>query len=142
MQTDSTSARLRELLADWRLLWVLLLLPVAVFLPAMPIDETRYLSVAWEMRQHGDFLLLHLNGAPYSDKGPLLFWLINVAWLVAGIQVWVVRLGILVASFASLVLFERLVHRLGNDSELARRAALVLAGIVYFALFSSAIMFD
>src|SRR5215468_10994688 len=142
MQTDSTSARLRELLADWRLLWVLLLLPVAVFLPAMPIDETRYLSVAWEMRQHGDFLLLHLNGAPYSDKGPLLFWLINVAWTLAGLHVWIVRLGVLAASLASLLLFDRLVRRLAADRELAMRATLILAGMICFALFSVAIMFD
>jgi len=133
---------LKSLFADWRLFWFLLLLPVALFLPALPIDETRYLSVAWEMRFSGDWLLLHLNGAPYSDKGPLLFWLINTAWAVAGIHVWVVRLGVLIASLISILLFERLVRRLDGDAELAARAALLLAGIVYFALFSSAIMFD
>ncbi|HEY2395910.1 MAG TPA: glycosyl transferase [Rudaea sp.] len=138
---------MKNLLTDWRFAWFLLLLPVAVFLPAMPIDETRYLSVAWEMRAHGDFLLLHLNGAPYSDKGPLLFWMINLAWLVAGLSVWIVRVGMLAVSLASLLLFERLVRRLGTDSTdgneaLARRATLVFTGIVYIALFSSAIMFD
>jgi 4-amino-4-deoxy-L-arabinose transferase-like glycosyltransferase len=146
---------LKTILADWRLHWFLLLLPVALFLPALPIDETRYLAVAWEMRLHGDFLLLHLNGAPYSDKGPLLFWLINLAWSFAGLQVWIVRLGILFASLTSLLLFERLALRLaaaGNAPEgtdahresvaFALRATLLLAGILYFALFSSAIMFD
>lgn len=136
-----------SVLRDWRFAWFLLLLPVAVFLPAIPIDETRYLSVAWEMRQQRDFLLLHLNGAPYSDKGPLLFWLINFAWLVAGANVWIVRLGILAGSLASLVLFENLVRRLGSEADdgnaaLARRAAILLSGMIYFALFSSAIMFD
>jgi Dolichyl-phosphate-mannose-protein mannosyltransferase len=135
------------ILTHWRFWWLLLLLPVALFLPAMPIDETRYLSVAWEMRLHGDFLLLHLNGAPYSDKGPLLFWLINLAWLVAGTSVWIVRIGVLAMSFASLLLFERLVRRLdaaaadGNRA-LARNATIVLSGFIYFALFSSAVMFD
>jgi len=139
--------QIETLLRDWRLRWLLLLLPVALFLPAMPIDETRYLSVAWEMRLHGDFLLLHLNGAPYSDKGPLLFWLINLAWLFAGPCVWIVRVGVLAISLVSLLLFERLVRRLGANTAdgnvaLARRATLLLAGIVYIALFSSAIMFD
>jgi 4-amino-4-deoxy-L-arabinose transferase-like glycosyltransferase len=129
-------------LEDWRLLWVLLLLPVAVFLPAMPIDETRYLAVAWEMRLHGDFLVPHLNGAPYSDKPPLLFWLINMGWLVAGMHVWAVRLGVLASSFASLYLFERLVRRLDPAPVLAKNATLLLLGMIYFALFSSAIMFD
>src|SRR5260221_9864642 len=138
---------LTSLFRDWRLPWLLLLLPVALFLPALPIDETRYLSIAWEMHFSRDFLALHLNGAPYSDKGPLLFWLINLSWLPFGTQVWTVRLGILAASFCSLVLFERLALRLmpddaPNPRELATRAAMILGGIVYFALFSSAIMFD
>src|SRR5262249_23321086 len=110
-----------DFVRDWRLLWLLLLLPVALFLPALPIDETRYLAVAWEMRSGGDWLLLHLNGAPYSDKGPLLFWLANAAWLVAGIHVWIVRLGILIASLVSLVLFERLARRLSGDAAFASR---------------------
>src|SRR5512146_2044324 len=119
--------RMENVLSDWRFAWLLLLLPIALFLPAMPIDETRYLSVAWEMRLSGDFLLLHLNGAPYSDKGPLLFWLINVAWMFAGPSVWIVRLGVLAVSLVSLLLFERLVRRLGRDTAhgnvaLARRA--------------------
>ena len=127
---------------DWRVFWLLLLLPVALFLPALPIDETRYLAVAWEMRLHGDFLVPHLNGAPYSDKPPLLFWLINLGWFVAGMNAWAVRLGVLTASFASLLLFERLVRRLTPDPALAPRATLILAGMIYVALFSSAIMFD
>lgn len=142
MQIDSNSARLATLLSDWRLLWLLLLLPVALFLPALPIDETRYLAVAWEMRLHGDFLVPHLNGAPYSDKPPLLFWLINLGWLVAGTSAWAVRLGVLAASFTSLFLFERLARRLGRDGQFAQNAALLLLGMIYFALFSSAIMFD
>jgi 4-amino-4-deoxy-L-arabinose transferase-like glycosyltransferase len=133
---------MRDFFTDWRFLWLLLLLPVALFLPALPIDETRYLAVAWEMRLHGDFLVPHLNGAAYSDKPPLLFWLINLGWFMLGMHAWAVRLGVLAASFASLYLFERLVRRLDPDPALARRAAMILAGIVYFALFSSAIMFD
>jgi len=138
---------IERVLRDWRFAWLLLLLPAALFLPALPIDETRYLSVAWEMRLHGDYLLLHLNGAPYSDKGPLLFWLVNLAWAAAGPSVWIVRLGVLFVSFVSLLLFERLVRRIGSGSDdgnaaLARRATVLFAGIVYVALFASAIMFD
>ena len=143
MIADSAAARwLRKFAADGRLWWLLLLLPVALYLPALPIDETRYLAVAWEMRLHLDFLVPHLNGVPYSDKPPLLFWLINLGWLMAGLHVWAVRLGVLAASFASLLLFERLVLRLEPDTALARRAVMILFGIVYFAIFSSAIMFD
>lgn len=138
---------MKRILADWRFYWFLILLPVALFLPALPIDETRYLSVAWELRNSPSWLLLHLNGELYSHKGPLLFWLINVAWTLAGLHVWIVRLGILVVSLISLLLFERLVRRLDpsaaaeNDS-LAVRAAQLFAGMLFFAVFASAIMFD
>lgn len=142
MADNSASRVLRALAADGRLWWTLLILPVALFLPALPIDETRYLAVAWEMRLHLDFLVPHLNGAPYSDKPPLLFWLINVGWLFAGLHVWAVRLGVLAASFVSLILFRRLVMRLEPDAALASRAVTILFGIVFFAIFSSAIMFD
>jgi Dolichyl-phosphate-mannose-protein mannosyltransferase len=129
-------------LGDGRWMWLVLILPVALFLPALPIDETRYLGVAWEMRAHGDFIVPHLNGATYSDKPPLLFWLINIAWTVLGMNVWSVRLGVLAASFATVVMFERLMRRLDADIQTSRRATFILMGMLYFALFSSAIMFD
>ena len=46
-------------------LGVLLLVPLVFLLPPLPIDETRYLAVAWEMRSTGEFLVPHLNGALY-----------------------------------------------------------------------------
>jgi 4-amino-4-deoxy-L-arabinose transferase-like glycosyltransferase len=138
---------MNRILSDWRLHWFLILLPVALFLPALPIDETRYLSVAWELRNSPSWLLLHLNGELYSHKGPLLFWLINVAWTAAGLNVWIVRIGMLVVSLISLLLFERLVRRLdpadaAAEGGLAVRAAQLFAGMVFFAVFASAIMFD
>ena len=54
--------------------------------PLLPIDETRYLSVAWEMHQSGDIAHLTRNLEPYSHKPPLLFWLINLVWLVTGVS--------------------------------------------------------
>ncbi|HQG30775.1 MAG TPA: glycosyltransferase family 39 protein, partial [Deltaproteobacteria bacterium] len=52
----------------------------------LPIDETRYVSVAWEMWLRGDFLVPHLNGRTYSDKPPLLFWIYNLGWAIAGVN--------------------------------------------------------
>ncbi|MDP1533672.1 MAG: dolichyl-phosphate-mannose--protein mannosyltransferase, partial [Rubrivivax sp.] len=43
--------------------------------PLSPIDETRYVGVAWEMWLRGDFLVPFKNGEPYSHKPPLLFWM-------------------------------------------------------------------
>ena len=45
-------------------------------------DEARYAEVAREMRLLGEWFVPHLNGEVYSQKPPLLFWLINLASLV------------------------------------------------------------
>ena len=62
--------------------------------PLLPIDETRYASVAWEMWRSGQYLVPQLNGAPYSDKPPLLFWLILAGWRVVGpVELWARLIG-------------------------------------------------
>ena len=48
--------------------------------PALPIDETRYLAVAWEMWARGDWLVPTKNFALYTHKPPLLFWTMNLVW--------------------------------------------------------------
>lgn len=139
---NPTLANILASLADWRLIWLVLLLPIVFMLPALPIDETRYLAVAWEMHISGNYLVPHLNGAIYSEKPPLLFWLINLSWSVLGMHVWSARVITLLGSLASLFLLHRLVLRLSGSRTLAVRAVWMLLGIVYFATFSSAIMFD
>ena len=71
-------------------LWLLLVGVALATRPLLPVDETRYVSVAWEMWQRGDFLVPHLNGSPYSDKPPLLFWLMHAGWWVFGVM-WLMR---------------------------------------------------
>ena len=62
----------------WTGLWVLVMAAAISTRPPLPVDETRYLAVAWEMWQGGNYLVPHLNFEPYSHKPPLLFWLINI----------------------------------------------------------------
>ncbi|HHB76580.1 MAG TPA: glycosyltransferase, partial [Desulfobulbus sp.] len=57
----------------WIPLWLVLVITALLCRPPLPIDETRYLSVAWEMWQNHQFLVPHINGLPYSHKPPLLF---------------------------------------------------------------------
>src|SRR5947207_837434 len=73
-------------------LWALAVAGSLAARPAWPIDETRYLSVGWEMWHRGDLLVPHLNGTPYSDKPPLLFWLMQAGWSVFGVNEWWPRL--------------------------------------------------
>lgn len=47
-------------------------------------DEPRYALVAKEMLGSGHWLIPHLNGEPYPDKPPLMFWSIALAAAVTG----------------------------------------------------------
>ncbi len=49
-----------------------------------PPDEPRYALVAREMLEGGSWFLPHVNGHPYPDKPPLLFWMIALASRLAG----------------------------------------------------------
>ncbi|MEE9494205.1 MAG: glycosyltransferase family 39 protein [Gammaproteobacteria bacterium] len=72
--------------------------------PLLAVDETRYLSVAWEMWSRQDFLVPFLNAEPYSHKPPLLFWMIQGIWQLTGVEAWSARL--VVPLLALLVIFQ------------------------------------
>lgn len=123
----------------------LILLTAAVFFSRsyMPIHETRYLSVAWEMWQRGDFLVPFMNGAPYSHKPPLLFWLMQAGWAVTGVNDWWPRLLSPLLAFACLFLVRHLAAELWPERpEPARLAPWILLGSLLWSLYSQAIMFD
>lgn len=124
------------------LLLALISLPVVFLLPALPIDETRYLAVAWEMRYTGEYLVPHLNGALYWQKPPLLFWLIDAGWAITGVHAWTGRALTVIYALGSLALVHALALRLGLARDAARNAVWLLAGAIYFALFANMIMFD
>ncbi len=111
--------------------------------PLLPIDETRYLAVAWGMHQSGDWLVPRLNGALYTHKPPLLFWLINVVWSVFGVSETAARLvgpafGVGAIGVTSLV-----ARRLWPEVPgVGGRAALILAGFGVFGVYAGLTMFD
>lgn len=111
--------------------------------PPLPIDETRYLSVAWEMRTSGDWLVPHLNGAPYSHKPPMLFWLMNLVWTATGVSGTAARLVGPAFGLGAIWATGRLARRLWpGDEGVGGRAAMVLAGLGAFAVFAGLTMFD
>lgn len=126
----------------WLALWCALLLPLAILFPPIPIDETRYLTAAWEMFNSGQWLVPTVNGAWYSDKSPLLFWLIAGGWKLVGVHTWVARIEALVVAVCLLLTLRRLAERLGMGARGADDAMWMLAGCLGFTVFSTAIMFD
>ena len=109
----------------------------------IPPDETRYLSVAWDMWLHHDFLVPHLNHLPYSHKPPLLFWLINLGWFVFGINDWWPRLIPFLFSLGSIFLVKKIADKLWpKNNEVGYIASLLLLANSVWAVYSSALMFD
>jgi 4-amino-4-deoxy-L-arabinose transferase-like glycosyltransferase len=138
----TTAARNRPLLAA-ALLWAAVLAAVMMFRPLTPVDETRYVTVAWEMYRSGNLLSLRLNGELYGHKPPLMFWLINAGWQLFGVNEWWPRLLTGLFGLGALALLSQLSRRLapGRD-DIRAMALLIVAGSLYWMVFTGAVMFD
>lgn len=124
-------------------MWLALLLTTLATRPLVPIDETRYVTVAWEMWQRGDFLVPHLNGLPYSHKPPLLFWLMHGGWWLFGVNEWWPRLVPALAALANVALVRQLAKRLWPEEEAAAELSpWILSGFLAWAFYSTAVLFD
>jgi 4-amino-4-deoxy-L-arabinose transferase-like glycosyltransferase len=111
--------------------------------PLLPVDETRYLSVAWEMWLRGDFLVPYLNGEPYSHKPPLLFWMIHGLWRVFGVSEWSARLLPVALSLLALWWSALLARRLWPADEAAvSLVPWLLFGGVFWMNFYTLVQFD
>lgn len=126
--------------------YVLLALAFAVSLalrPVIPIDETRYLTAAWEMWLRRNFLEPTVNFAPYFEKPPLLFWLIDLSWSILGVS----RASALVPVYAISATVIHLTSRLAlnllpGEPAIAQRASWLISGNLVFLAYSSFVLFD
>lgn len=124
-------------------LWLLLVSIALVARSYIPIDETRYVTVAWNMWLRGDYLVPYLNDIPYSHKPPLLFWLMNAGWAVFGVNDWWPRLVPSLFALGSLFLTSALATRLWPRlPQVAQIAPVVLIGCGLWTFFTTATMFD
>ncbi len=125
------------------LLWLALLLVTLLGRPLLPVDETRYVAVAWEMWQRGEFLVPFLNGEPYSHKPPLFFWLIHAGWWLFGINDWWPFCVGALTALAVLFLTAGLARQLWpEDSMTARLVPWVLFSGIFWAAFYSWVQID
>ena len=128
------------------LAFTLLLIFTAVAMlsrPITPIDETRYIGVAWEMWLRGDFLVPFKNGEPYSHKPPLMMWMFHAGWALFGVNAWWPRLVSPLFSAGAIWLTYRLALRLWPTRHgLGGRAAMVLVCCLVWAISSTWVMFD
>lgn len=109
----------------------------------MPMFSTRTLAVAWEMWAHGHWLVPHINGEAYSEKVPLLFWLIHAGWAVFGVSdVWPRVLEVIFGG-VQLVLASLLASRLFPGRPwVAKATPWLLMALSYAFLFGLQIMYE
>jgi 4-amino-4-deoxy-L-arabinose transferase-like glycosyltransferase len=127
----------------WLPLWAVVALLAIFSHGPMPLYSTRTLAVAWDMWSHGHWLVPHINGQPYSEKAPLLFWLIQGGWFVFGVSdVWPRVLEVLIGG-AQLVMVWLLARRLFPQRPwMAKAAPWMLLAFAYAFLFGLQIMYD
>ncbi|MDA0997663.1 MAG: glycosyltransferase family 39 protein [Proteobacteria bacterium] len=133
----------RTLNTGWLICWAVTVFAALALRPPLPVDETRYLAVAWSMWLDGDWLVPHLNGEAYHHKPPLLFWLMNATWAVFGVNDWAPRLVAPLFALAGLFMTRSLARKLWPDhAETAELAPAILTGTFFWALFGTLTMFD
>ncbi len=88
-------------------------------------DEPRYASIGREMAHSGDWVTPRLDGSPWFEKPPLLYWLTGAGHKLHLSDEWAARLPLAVASLAFLWFFHRTLAR-----EFSSRVALAATGIL------------
>src|SRR5438034_3528763 len=109
---------------------ILIILPAALLYPCMTFhllepDEGRYAEIPREMLVRGDWIVPRLQGEPYLDKPPLLYWLAMLSYRVFGVHDWAARLVPALAVHGTIVLSYLFGRRLLGERA-AYRGALLL----------------
>ena len=55
-------------------------------------------QIARNMLQSGDWVIAHLDGVPYLEKSPLIYWLIAICFRIFGVHDWVARIPVALAA--------------------------------------------
>lgn len=118
----------------------LVIIVSVIWVPLFPIDQTRYISIAWEMYLNHNYLVPHLNGSTYPDKPPMLFWIINLFWSIFGHSNFLTRIVIPFISLLNLVVVSALHQKIYPSK--STLAPLVLFSFTGWLAYSSLTMFD
>ncbi len=97
--------------------------------PLIEPDETRYAQIALEMVDSGDWVTPTLDGKPYLDKPPLLYWLTAASYKVCGANERAARLPCALSAWFTVLLTYGLGRRLvGGRAAWCGALALLLCG--------------
>ena len=97
-------------------------------------DEGRYAEVPREMLAAGDFVTPRLDGVPYFEKPPLMYWAVAVCLKVLGSSEWSVRAAPALFGLGGVLLTYAAGRRLHGRSAGLLAAAVLGTSLLYFAL--------
>jgi 4-amino-4-deoxy-L-arabinose transferase-like glycosyltransferase len=109
--------------------------------PLRDINEGLYAGIARAMLDSGQYLVPQLNGVPYIEKPPLLYWLMSLSMALCGATPAAARLvgaGAMLALCLCLFQF----CRLHGNVRAGCYASVGLASMVPVALLSHVVLFD
>jgi 4-amino-4-deoxy-L-arabinose transferase-like glycosyltransferase len=97
--------------------FLLILIAVATYFgciisPPSLVDDVDAVQgqIARNMLQSGDWIIARLDGVPYLEKSPLIYWMIAVCYRIFGVHDWAARIPIALAA----VLLAWLTYRYGR----------------------------
>jgi 4-amino-4-deoxy-L-arabinose transferase-like glycosyltransferase len=96
-----------------------------------PSDEPRFVLVAKQMWESGDWWFPHRGAELYPDKPPLYFWLLGAAYALVRNWTWAFLLPSLVAALASLAMTYDLGRRLWSHRNGLWAAVAVLCAVQF-----------
>ncbi|WP_374602114.1 ArnT family glycosyltransferase [Arenimonas sp.] len=96
-----------------------------------PADEPRFVLVAKQMVESGDFLFPHRGQELYPDKPPIYFWLLSAAFGLVGSWRWSFLLPSLLSAMGTLALTWDLGRRLWSPRAGLWAAIAVLAALQF-----------
>jgi 4-amino-4-deoxy-L-arabinose transferase-like glycosyltransferase len=101
---QETRQRLRGSL-KFRSEFIVILFAATIFLgciisPPSLIDDVDAVQaqIARNMLQSGDWVTAHLDGVPYLEKAPLIYWTIALSYKIFGVQDWAARIPVALAA--------------------------------------------
>jgi 4-amino-4-deoxy-L-arabinose transferase-like glycosyltransferase len=104
-------------------------------------DEPRYASIGREMARSHDFVTPRLDGQPWYEKPPLLYWMVALGRSARLPDEWAARLPVALLSIAFLIFFFNILLR-EFSPRTAIAATTILAGSAGWLAFSFAAVTD
>ncbi len=127
----------------WLGLWLLIVVAGLLSRTIWPLDETRFLALAWDLWQRDSWLLPRLNGDPYFSQPPLGLWLVLAGWKLVGFNDWWPRLLPGLAGLLTLFVTRSMARRLWPDQrEVVRYVPMLLLGTGLWAMFQTLALGD